>query len=162
MAKVFSLYGIMTVYPESLWNCLHDAGCRQKDNGGTFAMPPLATQQVISVWKSWLPKLVALASAVFVDKQTKLAMSCMPMRVNKASGVSMVRLGPSFAPPEVDASSCMALLDPLAIGSYGDFKSLSDRSGCHKELMVLCDAVDERQWARKQRELSDREMSATP
>ena len=74
----------------------------------------------------------------------------------------MVRLELSPASPEVDPSSCMALLDPLATESYGDFKSLSSRTNYHRELMALCNTVEGRQWARNQPESSNKTIVSDP
>ena len=62
-----------------------------------------------------MPKLVAFASAVYVDKHTKLAMSYLPLRLDREGKVVLAKLGTCLPPPKLDASNCVALLCPLSV-----------------------------------------------
>ena len=73
VARVMSLRGVMAVYPETLWASLYEIGIRKWNHGRALVMPPLATKQVISIWKRWMPRLTAFASATFINKFKKLA-----------------------------------------------------------------------------------------
>ena len=153
LAEVVSQRGVMTIYPEALWSELFEAGCRCNADGKLVTTAPIATKEVVIVWRRWMPTLTSLAVAAFVDKPTKLAMDGTPLRVEKAGRVSMARLDAAWAPPELDASNCLALLCPRAVKSLGDCGTLFGFLGHRQSLLDHCTKRCASEWAKPQPEM---------
>ena len=109
VARVVSCYGVLADCSPTMWREIAKHGIEPWSQAAMTAPVPMAFDDVLTVWDTWLPRLVALARACFLPHKTRLSLAFTPLPINVNGEIRYLRSALWAPVPVVTADNCPAI-----------------------------------------------------